>query len=295
MARSGELDLYYDDLGDPGDPAVLLIMGLGAQMISWRSEFVSQIADAGYRVIRFDNRDIGLSSKLDRATARPAPFAKQVLGTLLGRPVGDAPYRLPAMADDAVAVLDHLGIERAHIVGASMGGMITQIVAADHADRTESATVIMSSNRRRLLPPPGAKQILALTTPAPTDADRDTIIKHTAARRRVIGSPVYPQSDEVALAHATESFDRSYYPAGMARQMAAILGTGSLVDYNRRTTAPTLVMHGTHDKLMPPSGARAIIDAIPHARLSMIDGMAHDLPEPLWPQIVNELTTHFRR
>ena len=292
-ARSGDIDVFYDEIGDPADPAVLLVMGLGAQMVYWREDFVRKIADSGYRVIRFDNRDIGLTTKLDGVRVDGPPLPVQLGSSLLGRPVGGAPYTLPDMAGDALAVLDHLGVDRAHIVGASMGGMITQIFAAEYADRTETATVIMSSNNRPFLPPPGPKQMRALIAPPPAGADRDAIIDHTVKLRGIIGSPVYPQAPDVARAHSAEYYDRCYYPAGIVRQMAAILGTGSLVDYNRRTTAPTLVLHGTHDKLMRPTGARAIAEEIPGARLAMIEGMAHDLPEPLWDQIVGELTAHF--
>ncbi|UQE76655.1 alpha/beta fold hydrolase [Gordonia sp. PP30] len=292
-APSGDIELYYDEFGDPADPPVLLIMGLGAQMVFWREEFCRLIAGAGYRVIRFDNRDIGLSGKLDGARVGGPPLPVKLGRTFAGLPVPGAPYRLPAMADDARAVLDHLGIDRAHIVGASMGGMITQIFAARHADRTRTATIVMSSNNKAFLPPPGARQMKALITPPPKGAGRDEIIEHTTRVRAVIGSPVYPQDPAVARLHSAEYFDRSYYPAGMLRQFAAILGTGSLVGYNRRIAAPTLVLHGTHDKLMRPSGARAITREVPGARLAMIDGMAHDLPEPLWDRIVGELTDHF--
>lgn len=292
-APSGDLEIHYDEFGDPADPAVLMIMGLGAQMVYWREDFVRKIADAGYRVIRFDNRDIGLTTKLDGARVN-GPILPVKLGySLLGRPAGGAPYDLEDMAGDARAVLDHLGIDRAHIVGASMGGMITQVFAAAHADRIDTATIIMSSNNKAFLPPPGPRQMSALIAPPPKGAGRDQIIEHTTKLQGIIGSPVYPPSPEEARARSAEYFDRSYYPAGMVRQFAAILGTGSLVEYNKRTTAPTLVLHGTHDKLMRPSGARAVADAIPDARLAMIDGMAHDLPEPLWGQIVGELTAHF--
>lgn len=292
-ARSGDLEIHYDEIGDPHAPPVLLIMGLGAQMVYWRTDFCQQIADAGYRVIRFDNRDVGLTSKLDGVRVSGPSLPVRLGHSLLGKPTPGAPYNLADMADDAHAVLDHLNIERAHIVGASMGGMITQIFAADHADRTETATVIMSSNNQAFLPPPGPQQLRALLSPPPTDADRETLIAHRAKLGAIIGSPVYPAPPEVALAHSREYFDRSYYPAGFLRQFAAIGGTGSLLNYNRRTRVPTLVLHGTHDKLMRPSGARAVARAIPGAKLRMVDGMAHDLPAPLWDEIVGALTAHF--
>ena len=293
-AQVGDLEIHYDEFGDRDDPAVLLIMGLGAQMVLWRPGFCERIAEAGYRVIRFDNRDIGLSSKLDGVRGSGAPLAVKVARFYAGLPSAGSPYTLTDMANDAAGVLDHLGIEEAHVVGASMGGMITQVFAADHAARTLTATVIMSSNNRRFLPPPGPKQFLALISPPPKDAGRDELIAHTAHAGSVIGSPVYPQEPAAALALCTEYYDRSHYPQGFARQFAAILGSGQLVEHNKRTTAPTLVLHGTHDKLMRPAGARAVAETVPNGRLRMVDGMAHDLPEPLWDEIVDELTAHFR-
>lgn len=289
----GDVEIFYDEFGDPSDPAVLLIMGLGAQMVYWRSEFCEKIAAAGYRVIRFDNRDSGLSGKLDGARIGGAPLLVKMLLSVLGKPAPGAPYTLDDLAADAVRVLDHLGVDRAHIVGASMGGMIAQVVSADHADHTISATIVMSSNNRALLPPPGAKQLLSLISAPPKGGDRDEIVAHTMKLARTIGSPVFPPSLERARSHATEYFDRCFYPIGVARQFAAILASGSLAGKDRRIVAPTLVLHGTHDKLMRPSGARAVAQAVPNARLVMVDGMAHDLPEPLWDQIVDELTAHF--
>ncbi|MFT3662179.1 MAG: alpha/beta hydrolase [Gordonia sp. (in: high G+C Gram-positive bacteria)] len=292
-ARSGDLDLVYDEFGDLDAPPVLLIMGLGAQMTLWREGFCRAVADRGYRVIRFDNRDVGLSTKLDGARVSGPLLPIRLANTFLGRPVGDVPYTLVDMADDARAVLDHLDIERAHIVGASMGGMITQVFAAEHADRAHTATVVMSSNNQALLPPPGPKQLLSLISPPPKNADREALIAHRAKVGQVIGSPVHPLSMEQALAYSAENYDRSYYPAGFVRQFAAIQATGSLAGFNKRTRVPTLVLHGTHDKLMRPSGAKAIAKAVPDARLHLVDGMAHDLPEPLWDEIVGTMTGHF--
>lgn len=293
IARSGDLELVYDEFGDVDAPPVLMIMGLGAQMTLWREEFCQQIADRGHRVIRFDNRDVGLSSKLDGARVTGPPLPVRLGQTILGRPVPGAPYKIPDMARDAQAVLDHLEIERAHIVGASMGGMITQVFAAEHADRAASATTIMSSNNQAFLPPPGPKQFMGLIGPPPKNADREALIAHRAKIGRIIGSPVYPMDRATALALSAANYDRSYYPAGQIRQMAAIQGTGSLLDYNKRTKVPTLVLHGTHDKLVRPSGGRAIARAVPGARLHMVEGMAHDLPEPLWDEIVGALAEHF--
>ncbi|MHA3023620.1 alpha/beta fold hydrolase [Mycobacterium sp. BMJ-28] len=289
-AKHGDIEIVYEDFGNPGDPAVLLVMGLGAQLLLWRKGFCDKLVNQGLRVIRFDNRDIGLSSKLPGArsgTALPVRMARSFLG--LKSPAG---YTLEDMADDAAALLDHLGIERAHIVGASMGGMIAQVFAARHARRTHSLGIIFSSNNQAMLPPPGPKQLLALLT-KPKDSSPEGIVANTIRLTSIIGSPGYPTPPSKARADALESYQRSYYPAGIGRQFAAIMGSGSLLTYDKQITAPTVVIHGKADKLMRPSGARAIARAIKGARLVLFDGMAHDLPEELWDDIIGELKPNF--
>jgi pimeloyl-ACP methyl ester carboxylesterase len=289
-ARSGDLDIYYEDMGDPNDPAVLLIMGLGAQLLLWRKGFCELLVNQGLRVIRYDNRDVGLSSKVEgRHTG--AKLAPRLVRSYLGKP-SQSVYTLENMADDAAALLDHLRIEKAHVVGASMGGMIAQVFAARYQHRTKTLAVIFSSNNQALLPPPGARQLRAITT-RPKDMSRDGVIANAVAVSRVIGSPGYPAPEEKVLAEAAEGYDRSYYPAGVARHLGAIMGSGSLLHYDRLITAPTVVIHGRADKLMRPSGGRAVARSIRRARLVLFDGMAHDLPEPLWDDIVGELKTTF--
>lgn len=289
-ARSGELDIHYEDMGDPNDPAVLLIMGLGAQLLLWRKDFCEKLVNQGLRVIRYDNRDVGLSSKLPGLRAG-APLLPRMLRSLVGlrSPAG---YTLEDMADDAAALLDHLDIERAHVVGASMGGMISQVFAARHKPRTQTLAVIFSSNNQALLPPPGPRQLLAILQ-RPRDDSREAIIENAIRVSKIIGSPGYPAAEERLRADAIEGYDRSHYPAGIGRQFAAILGSGSLRGYNREITAPTVVLHGKADKLMRPSGGRAIARAISTARLVLFDGMGHELPEPLWDDIIGELKTNF--
>jgi pimeloyl-ACP methyl ester carboxylesterase len=291
FAKSGELDIYYQDLGDPSDPPVLLIMGLGAQLLLWRDGFCEKLVDRGYRVIRFDNRDVGLSSKLDGQnvdTIQYASMARSALG--LKSP---AVYTLEDMADDAAAVLEHLGIDTAHIVGASMGGMIAQVFAARHAARTLSLGVIFSSNNRAALPPPDPRALFAVTKGPRPDSPRDVIIANAVRVSKIIGSPAYPAPEDRIRAEAIEGYDRSYYPWGVKRQFGAILGSGSLQHYDRRIDAPTVVIHGLADKLMRPSGGRSIATTIPRARLVLFPGMGHELPEPLWDQIVGELCVTF--
>ena len=289
-ASSGEVDIHYEDMGDPADPAVLLIMGLGAQMIFWRAEFCQKLIDQGLRVIRFDNRDVGLSGKLPEHHSG-APLLPRMARSFLGM-ASPAAYTLEDMADDAAALLDHLGVDRAHVVGASMGGMIAQVFAARHRARTRGLAVIFSSNNQSALPPPGPQQLLAVLS-KPSGTGRDAIIDNAVRVTKIIGSPGFPRPDDAIRAEAVEVYDRSYYPAGVGRQFAAILGSGSLRRYNRQTTAPTVVIHGKADKLMRPSGGRAIARAIPGARLVLFDGMGHELPEPLWDDIVGELQATF--
>ena len=289
-ARSGELDICYEDMGDVNDPAVLLIMGLGAQLLLWRTGFCELLVNQGLRVIRFDNRDVGLSSKVEGRHSG-APLLPRMARSTLGLK-SPAVYTLENMADDAAALLDHLHVEKAHIVGASMGGMIAQVFAARYRQRTKTLAIIFSSNNQALLPPPGPKQLLAVTT-KPKDTSRDGVIANTVRVGKIIGSPGYPVSDERRIEEAEEGYERSYYPAGVGRQFGAILGSGSLLPYDRQITAPTVVIHGRADKLMRPSGGRAIAKAIRRSRLVLFDGMAHDLPEALWDDIVGELKTTF--
>ena len=212
--------------------------------------------------------------------------------SFLGRP-SPSVYTLEDMADDAAALLDHLGLDRAHVVGASMGGMIAQIFAARHSRRTNALGVIFSSNNSALLPPPAPRALLSLITGPSPDAPREVIIENSIRVGKIIGSPGYPIPEEKARADAIEGYERAHYPQGIARHFGAVLGSGSLQHYNRQISAPTVVIHGRADKLMRPSGGRAIASAIPNARLVLFDGMAHDLPEALWDDIVGELKTTF--
>jgi pimeloyl-ACP methyl ester carboxylesterase len=290
-ATSGDLKLYYEDMGDIDDPPVLLIMGLGAQLLLWRTAFCERLVGRGLRVIRYDNRDVGLSSKTQRRSSGQ-PLVTRLVRSFLGLP-SKAAYKLEDMADDAAAVLDHLGIERAHIVGASMGGMIAQIFAGRFQERTKTLAIIFSSNNSAFLPPPGPRQLLALIKgPAPS-SPRDVIIDNAVRVSKIIGSPRYLASEEQLRAEAIESYERSYYPWGVARHFDAVLGSGSLRRYNRQTTAPTVVIHGRADKLMRPSGGRAVTRAIEGARLVTYDGMGHDLPQQLWDQVIGVLAKNF--
>ncbi|MGE2724313.1 alpha/beta fold hydrolase [Mycolicibacterium pulveris] len=289
-AKSGELDIHYEDMGDPNDPAVLLIMGLGAQLLLWRKDFCEKLVNQGLRVIRYDNRDVGLSTKLVGQRVN-TPLPVRMLRSQLGLR-SPAPYTLEDMADDAAALLDHLGVQKAHVVGASMGGMIAQIFAARHKTRTKTLAVIFSSNNQALLPPPAPRHLLAILR-RPKDASREAIIENAIRVSKIIGSPGYPRPDDTIRAEAIEGYDRAYYPAGIGRQFSAILGSGSLRHYDKQIEAPTVVIHGKADKLMRPFGGRVVARAIKDARLVLYAGMGHELPEPLWDDIIGELKTNF--
>ena len=290
-ARSGDLDIYYEDMGDPNDPTVLLIMGLGSQLLLWRDGFCEKLVAEGLRVIRYDNRDVGLSSKTQRRHTGGS-LIPTMLKFWVGLP-GKADYTLEDMADDAAAVLDHLGIDRAHIVGASMGGMIAQIFAARSRARTRSLGVIFSSNNQPFLPPPDPRALFAvLRGPAP-NSPLDVIADYSVKVWRIIGSPRYPASEQRLRNDAIEAYERCYYPWGISRHFSAIIASGSLLRYDRQITVPTVVLHGRADKLQRPFGGRVVARAIRGARLVLIDGMGHDLPEQLWDRVIGALTTTF--
>ncbi|MDG3009867.1 alpha/beta hydrolase [Rhodococcus sp. D2-41] len=293
MAEVGGIRLAYEDLGDVDDPPVVLIMGFASQLITWPIALVRRLVDAGFRVIRYDNRDIGLSTKLDGAHidgSRLLRLARYELG--LPSP---SPYTLVDMAADTRGLLDHLGIDRAHVVGASMGGMIAQIVAAEHSDRVRSLAIMFSSTNQPLLPPPAPRALRRLLASPGKNPTREQVIDMTVRSNEAISSPKYPQPQQVVRERAAEAYDRSYHPAGVVRQFAATLGTGSLLGYTRRITAPSVVLHGTADPLMRPAGGKAIARAIRGARLHLIDGWAHDLPPELHEQIAGILVSNMRR
>jgi pimeloyl-ACP methyl ester carboxylesterase len=286
MAKVGELDICYETFGRPDDPAFLLVMGLGTQMIGWHEQFCEQLADRGFFVIRYDNRDIGRSTHL---TGTRPPTIKQ----LLLRDKAAAHYTLADMADDGVGLLDALGIERAHVAGASMGGMIAQLIAANHPDRVLSLASIMSNTGHRWKGMPGLRIYPMFIRRPPSD--REGAIEETVSTFRAIGSPAYPFDEDELRKTAQLGYDRGYNPAGTARQLAAIVTSGDRVEDLRRISAPTVVIHGTRDMMVRPSGGRETARAIPGARLVEIDGMGHDLPRVLWDRILNAMVANAER
>jgi pimeloyl-ACP methyl ester carboxylesterase len=284
FCRVGDVELCYETFGDPADPAMLLIMGLGTQMLGWADDLCAQLAARGFHVIRFDNRDIGRSTRMKGV--RPP-----TLGQIVRRDRRAAGYLLADMAGDAVGLLDHLGIDRAHVVGASMGGMIAQTIAARHPERVLSLVSIMSNTGGRLRGQPALRTYPVFLRRSP--ADRDGYVEHIVRLFRVIGSPGF---DEAELREMLgRSYDRGYDPAGPGRQLAALLGSGDRTAELRTITAPSLVIHGTKDRLVAPSGGRATARAIPGARLLMIQGMGHDLPRRFWPEVLDAITDNAAR
>lgn len=280
QVRANGLDIEYESFGRESDPAVLLIMGFSAQMIMWPRAFCDGLAAKGFHVIRFDNRDIGKSTHLMHLGAPDIHAA--MMKTMAGQPVA-APYYLDDMAADASGLLDALGIVRAHIVGASMGGMIAQIVAAKYPDKTKSLVSIMSTTGRRDLPPGKPEAFAAITTPPASDSREDRI----AAGIRVwktIGSPGYPASDAELRAVIEEALDRApYEPTGIARQMAAIIASPPRNDILESVRCPALVIHGADDPLVPVEGGRDTAASIAGAELVIVPGMAHDFSSALVP------------
>lgn len=286
--RANGIDLAYDEFGDSQNPVMLLIMGLGTQMIAWPQEFCEGLAARGYRVIRFDNRDIGLSQKMD--DSRAPNILRMVACSRLNVPF-KVPYRLHDMAEDAIGLLDALDIGSAHVVGASMGGMIAQLMAGHFPFRVLSLTSIMSTSGRRSLP--GADRKVALhMVRRPAKADPQALQDHAMRTWRLIGSPAYQPSDDALREKLALSYQRSYYPAGHTRQMAAIMASGDRISVLQKIQAPTLVIHGKADPLVPVSGGVDTARLIRGARLELFDGMGHDLPQPLLPQFVDLISSH---
>ncbi|MNR76230.1 putative non-heme bromoperoxidase BpoC [compost metagenome] len=284
-----QVDIAYETQGDPSHPPVLLIMGLGMQLISWPASFCDGLVRQGFYVIRFDNRDSGLSSKFHHLGK---PNTLLALIKMAFRIPLTAGYKLDDMAADAVALMDALGIARAHIVGASMGGMIAQIVAGKYPDHTLSLTSIMSTSGRRGLPGPtkAARKVLFSRPPAPDD--RQGVIDHFVRTMEVIGSPAYPVAHEVLQERIKLSVQRSLEPVATTRQLLAIGASGDRVALLKTITVPTLVIHGAEDPLVPVACGRETAALIPNAVLQEIDGMGHDLPDGLNDHLSQLIAEH---
>jgi pimeloyl-ACP methyl ester carboxylesterase len=289
-ARANGIEIEYESFGRASDPALLLVMGLGAQMIFWEEEFCAALASRGRRVVRYDNRDVGLSTKLEGAATPTVMEAMSAAAS--GQPIR-APYTLLDMADDAAGLLDALEIPAADVVGASMGGMIAQLLAVRHPARVRTLTSIMSSTGASDLPPAKPEAMQILLTPAPTD--REGNVERAVTANRVIGSPGFPFDEARIRSRAARAYDRCFYPAGMARQMIAVLATGSRREAVRAVRAPTLVIHGTADPLVPVEAGIDTAKTIPGAELLLVEGMGHDLPRGAWPEIIDAIDALVKR
>jgi pimeloyl-ACP methyl ester carboxylesterase len=287
IARANGIDLCYEIFGDADAEPMLLIMGLGAQMIHWDDDFCWQMAARGFRAIRFDNRDIGKSSTLSGG-ARLTPIELFKL-RFLKIPVA-APYKLYDMALDAVALLDVLNIRSAHIVGASMGGMIAQEIAIAFPDRVRSLVSIMSTTGNPKIPPPTREAIAVLMAPAVTT--REEFIARYAQTWNVLRAGSFPEDEALDRTRAERTFERGLNPAGAGRHLRAILASGSRKERLRSVKAPTLVIHGTVDPLVRPEGGKDTAASIPNARLMMVEGMGHALPIGMWPQVIDAIDQH---
>jgi pimeloyl-ACP methyl ester carboxylesterase len=285
QARANGITLEYDVHGSASGEPTLLIMGLGAQMTRWPQAFVDMLAQRGLRVIRFDNRDVGLSEKIE---AGGIPDLAKVIGALMQGEKPDVPYLLDDMAADAVGLLDALEIGRAHIVGASLGGMVAQLVAADYPDRVLSLTSIMSTTGNRELPParPEAIAVLNNRGPDPT-VDLDGYLAHAVNGARAIGSPGYPSDDTAVRERSLNDFKRAYYPPGFARQYAAAAASPDRRPKLAGITAPTVVIHGEGDPLVPVEGGHDTAENIPGAELRIVPGMGHDFPPQVFGVIAD--------
>jgi len=281
------IQIGYDTFGDSSFPALLLVAGNGAQIYFWDAEFCELLVKKGYFVIRFDNRDAGLSTKFDEAGI--PDFQAAIKALMEGKPVESA-YTLDDMADDAVGLLNALGIEKAHICGASMGGMIAQVISYRHPKHVLSLTSIMSTTGNPDLPQAKPQTIAAVLAPAP--AERKAFVEHMMNVWRKIWSPGFPFEEERARTFIEKSYDRSYYPQGAVRQNIALIANGDRRPSLSTIAVPTLVIHGADDPLIPVEGGKDTARVIPGAKLLIINGMGHDMPKGVWAEIVDAISKH---
>jgi pimeloyl-ACP methyl ester carboxylesterase len=278
--------LAYETFGNPSHPPLLLVMGLGGQMIAWDDELCAQLAQAGFWVIRFDNRDVGRSTKMEQA---PLPTMWQLIGATLFNLPFTPPYLLRDMAADAIALLDYLNIERAHVVGVSMGGMIAQEMAIHTPERLHTLTSIMSTTGNKRVGQPSLKMRRRLLQRPP--ADLEAAVQYGVQMWRELHGSHYPFREEKVRRHIVRNRERGYYPIGTGRQLAAVIASGDRTAALRHLQLPTLIIHGDADPLIPVSGGHATAEAVPLAEKLIIPGMGHSLPEEIWPQLIASLVT----
>ena len=285
-ASANGITIEYETTGDPAEPALLLVMGLGAQLIHWPDEFCAALAGRGFFVVRYDNRDVGLSTKTDG----PVP---DLLAALQGD-TSQATYTLVDMAGDGIALLDALGVGAAHVVGVSMGGMIAQNLAIHHPDRVLSLCSIMSTPNGNMSSDPASPEAGAMLFRPPAKS-RDEAVAQSVEGARVIGSPAFAVNEDEIRARAAQAYDRCFYPLGTSRQLCAIVASGDWRPGLAELDVPTLVIHGSADPLVRPSWGRATAEAIPGAELLMIEGMGHDLPRGVWDTLVEAIVANITK
>jgi pimeloyl-ACP methyl ester carboxylesterase len=284
--KANGIEIEYETAGNKADPALLLVMGLGAQLTIWPDSLFQGVAKRGFYVIRFDNRDTGLSTGFDAWGVPNLPAAVQKV--MKGEKV-DAPYLLKDMAADAIGLLDALGIQRAHMVGASMGGMIVQIVAAQYPERTRSMVSIYSTSGRPGLPQ-GKPEALAMLSAQPEGPAREQLVTHGMKLRHTIGSPGYPTPDDEMRAFVEKNVDRRWWPQGAARQYLSVIASGDRVELLKTIKVPTLVLHGEDDPLLPVEGGRDVARLVPGAEIETWPGWGHDFPKALIPKVIDRIT-----
>ena len=285
---SPEVSIAYESFGDPGDPPVLLVMGFGAQLLAWHEDFCRALADRGRHVIRYDNRDCGLSTKFDDHPVDVGTFIAAVSSGDLPAALTMVPYRLRDMADDGLGLLAALGIERAHLVGASMGGMIAQTMALASPERVLTLTSMMSSTGESEYGRSSPEAQAVLFSPRPTD--REGYV--AAAEKELVWASRRYGDAAVLRELAAAGYDRAYYPAGIGRQLGAMILSGSRADALRELRVPTLVIHGLDDTLIDPSGGERTADLVPGSELLLIPDMGHDRPRELWPTLIGAVVAH---
>jgi pimeloyl-ACP methyl ester carboxylesterase len=285
--KANGITLEVEEHGSPNGEPLVLIMGLGMQLVAWHEDFVHSLVERGFRVIRFDNRDIGLSHCFDHLGV--PNLALEAMKSAIGLAV-KSPYSLTDMADDTAGLLDALGIARAHVCGASMGGMVAQRLAARHAHRISSLTLMMTSSGSRRLPGPSMKVRGAMLSRPKNPRDIDSIVSHYVGLYRLIGSPAYPSADEWLRQRLSMSVRRSYRPRGTARQLTAIMADGDRSALLAQLRQPVQIIHGLADPLVPAAAARELAARIAGARLDLVEGMGHDLPAALWPRFADGIS-----
>ena len=292
LVNANGIEIAYESHGDAADPTILLIMGLGGQLAMWPTALIDTLVDAGHHVVTFDNRDIGLSTKHDGT--RVPNLIWQVVTRRLGVKL-ETPYTLKDMADDAAGLMDALEIDRAHVAGVSMGGMIGQHLAAHYPGRVRTLSAIMTTTGNPNLPRPSGDVIKAVFRAGPPPTTREAIIDRSVRAFSLIGTPGEDHDTNGTRERITASYERNYSPASLRRQTAAIIASGDFRHVTRRIKAPTLVLHGSVDPLVPIEGGHDIARIVPGARMEVIDGMGHDLPPRFVPQLAGHMLDHIRQ